>query len=405
MFVRCKDIISLPSLKVLKVVAGEEGLDRTITWVYVAECFEDSREAANWLYGGELVFITGVGLKGSEELLNEFILKINKKNISGLIINVGKYIPEIPQSSINIANKLQLPLFELPWKVKLLDISTEICSSIIMKKIEGQSLNNLLENILFSDIKAEDNLLERANQYGHDLSGKNRVGIIDIDNFAEYIKEKNIKNENIITDIKNKLQRIIYDSFLENSISIVTMQKNDSIIFMFKAKDASIDWIKLIIDKININLNKKIKDLSFSTGIGKAYSDLKDMKNSYREAEESIQIIKYEKNNSNILFYEEQGLYNLLLGINNNKILEEYLWSTIGPLIESDKSNELNLVDTLECFINMNCNINLASNKLFIHKNTLRYRLQKIEEILHCDFGNMDHRVKLNMAFKVRNLL
>ena len=49
----------------MKIVAGDEGIEKQVEWVYVAECFEDPLEGIQWLQGGELVFITGSKMKGN----------------------------------------------------------------------------------------------------------------------------------------------------------------------------------------------------------------------------------------------------------------------------------------------------------------------------------------------------
>ncbi|MCL6579014.1 MAG: PucR family transcriptional regulator ligand-binding domain-containing protein [Candidatus Bathyarchaeota archaeon] len=78
----CEEILRLPSLKDLKMVAGREGLDRPVRWVYVAECFEDPRQVVDWLYGGELVIMTGLGIKGDADILAELVEKIAGKKIT-----------------------------------------------------------------------------------------------------------------------------------------------------------------------------------------------------------------------------------------------------------------------------------------------------------------------------------
>ena len=118
-----KDIQKLESLKEMELVAGKIGLERKVEWIYVAECFEDPLEGIKWLQGGEIVFITGVGMKGDMSVLTKLIKGISEKNGSGLIVNIGPYIDDIPQEAINLANEIEFPLFTLPWKVKLVEIS------------------------------------------------------------------------------------------------------------------------------------------------------------------------------------------------------------------------------------------------------------------------------------------
>ena len=140
-----KDILKLESLKEMELVAGNTGLERSVEWIYVAECFEDPLEGIQWLQGGELVFITGVGMKGDMSVLINLIKGISEKNGSGLIVNIGPYIKSIPEEAIKLANELEFPLFTLPWEVKLVEVSREISNAIVLSRIEENSLTSFFE--------------------------------------------------------------------------------------------------------------------------------------------------------------------------------------------------------------------------------------------------------------------
>lgn len=55
-------------------------------------------------------------------------LCIEKLEVGGVIINVGPYIKEIPEEVIQIADAANFPVFELPWEVKIVEVTQEICS-------------------------------------------------------------------------------------------------------------------------------------------------------------------------------------------------------------------------------------------------------------------------------------
>jgi len=126
-----RDILKLDSLKTLQIVGGETGLEKCVEWIYVAECFENPLEGIKWLQGGEIILITGVGIKDNTEMLLEFIKGIDERNGAGLVVNVGPYIKTVPSEAIELANKLGMPLFELHWEVKLGAVSGEISTSIV----------------------------------------------------------------------------------------------------------------------------------------------------------------------------------------------------------------------------------------------------------------------------------
>ena len=178
MSILVKDILKLKSLKEMKLVGGSIGIEKCIEWIYVSECLEDPLEGIKWLQGGEIVIITGVGIKSDISVLTKLIEGISEKNGAALIVNVGKYITEIPDEAIKMADKLEIPLFTLPWEVRLVEVSKEISNTIILARIEEKFMNDFLNNILFGQIDLGVNIKEKANYFGYNLQGKCCICII-----------------------------------------------------------------------------------------------------------------------------------------------------------------------------------------------------------------------------------
>lgn len=95
----CDDMLKIPGMEKMKLVAGQGGIGRIITWVHVIEI----PEVIEWVEGGELLFITGVTIKDDKEALLKLVNDINKKKLSGLVINVGPYIKNTPNEVIELA--------------------------------------------------------------------------------------------------------------------------------------------------------------------------------------------------------------------------------------------------------------------------------------------------------------
>ena len=401
----CRDILKLPSLKELKTVAGRRGLGRQLRWVYVADSFDDIRQAADWLYGGELVFITGSGIKKDADILAEFIKRINDKSVAGLVVNVGPYIESIPRAAIEQAEELNFPLFELPWKVKIVEVTHEICSTVILKEQEETALNNLLENLLFSERSLDENLTDRAGYYGYDLTNACRVGILDIDGFAAFLKQRNINDEKMIAGIKNDFSKIVYEAFCRNGKKALTLSRSDSVIFLVQSREEDNEDIKRIIDEIRKEVSARLYGLSLKAGVGKRYIELNDFRRSFKEADQAMRIARSEGGADTTVFYENMGIYTLLVGIKERSILEGYYLEIMRPLLEYDKINNADLLRTLEVYLDENCNITTASERLFIHRNTMKYRIKKIEELTRSDLRDLKTCMKFEVGFKAGKLL
>ena len=80
MSIRVSDIVKLESLESIKLIGGRAGMENSVEWIYIAECFEDPLESVKWIQGGELVFITGLGLKGDMGILIDFVKGISENS-------------------------------------------------------------------------------------------------------------------------------------------------------------------------------------------------------------------------------------------------------------------------------------------------------------------------------------
>lgn len=403
MSISVKDILKLDSLKKIKLVGGEAGLEKGIEWIYVAECFENPLEGVKWLQGGEIIFITGVGIKDNIKILLELIKGISEKNGSGLIVNVGPYIKSIPEEAIKLADELEVPLFTLPWEVKLVEVSREISNAIVLSRIEENSLTHFLSNILFGDGEIEGDAIQKAAYFGYNLAGDCCICVIDIDGFERYLKLKKLEDEISISKIKITFRKIVQDILEKHALKVPIIDKDDAVIFFIRTEENCMNRLDKALREIQEIIKKRMDGLSVSVGIGNSYKDLKMMKQSLNEAELSIDSAKCQGLDDTITKYKDIGIYGLLFSINNRNVLENYFTETLGAINGENKDN--NLIEILETYLNENCNITVTAEKLFLHRNTLKYKIKKIEELLNCDLHNFDDCIKVKIALYVNKVL
>ena len=104
---------------------------RQISWPFICT----TSTISQWLHGGELIFISGAGLDCGEESLLSLMRESVSKGLAGMVMLIGeRYIPEIPPSLVELADASCFPLFEMPWDVKLIDVTQEISENIMNRK-------------------------------------------------------------------------------------------------------------------------------------------------------------------------------------------------------------------------------------------------------------------------------
>lgn len=107
---------------------------------------------------------------------------------------------------------------------------------------------------------------------------------------------------------------------------------------------------------------------------------------------------------SPVLAFDETGAYRLLLAQDPEE-LQRFYEETIAPLAAYDEQYETELVTTVEAFLDADGNVAATSQRLFTHRHTVRYRLDRVRELTGLDVGSSDGREKLSLGLKAMRVL
>ena len=102
--------------------------------------------------------------------------------------------------------------------------------------------------------------------------------------------------------------------------------------------------------------------------------------------------------------YASMGVNRLLFNIENADCFEEYYQDTIRPLDEYDALNNSNLVEVLDCYMKHNGSVQDTAEELFVHRNTVNYKIKKIEALLNVDITKFSVRNELALGLLVAKL-
>lgn len=143
----CRDLFQLKNFSKAKLLAGEKGLNREISWPYVRM----TESISQWLYGGELIFVTYTDMGKEDNSLLALLKECIEKKLSGIVILIdNKCTNAIPQNVVDRANEEGFPMFIMPWDIKLIDITQEILFKIEQKREESKNAKHFLESLIFS---------------------------------------------------------------------------------------------------------------------------------------------------------------------------------------------------------------------------------------------------------------
>lgn len=403
-YMNCADMMNMPELDgKLILKAGGEGVTHSIRWIYFADCLQcikNEYRVENYIHGGEFVVLTNRSVTNDTNRLMSLIGSMQKLDIAALGINEG----QISDSLIAYCNEVGLPLFELPEKYPLIDLSQVLCQRLVMEENSRNSTEQLLSSIIDAEHLNRDNVYAQARFLNIDLSG-----YFFVVEFAFYLKKHTDDNATGRMDdslaVGQAVRRIINTEFAYYlSQNILTQLQTGSVLALIPAGKIKNEELKSIFKRI-IDMVQKKYQTDITVGVGTDVGYLEDVRLSRNEAATAIRIAEVSGMKDRIVFFKDQGLYTLISHIHDDRFLDEFVEKSIGKLIHADEVNDGSLCESLEMYLNHNCNVKNTAEAMYIHRNTLNYRLNKIWELLGRECDDIDSIVTLKLAFMIRNIV
>ena len=123
----------------------------------------------------------------------------------------------------------------------------------------------------------------------------------------------------------------------------------------------------------------------------------------YHQALQAMQLGQRLKMNQ-VVEFDSLGIYRLLGRLENIPAVIEFTDQVIGPLVRYDDQHRSTLVQTIDAYFNHHGNISQTAEALFIHRNTLLYRLDRIQELTNHNLNQANMRLALQLALKLWQL-
>lgn len=258
----------------------------------------------------------------------------------------------------------------------------------VMNSYERKFYDNLIESLINERLTSKQQIIKEIrmiNNFRLNIDNSYVCLLIeqDGDNPSFYSIREKLYNTLLLKVPKDEA---IFGIIDDNTLAII---KDVS-----KYKKDIIGNVRKEIKNLLENMRNQFDHRSLMVGIGDACDNIVSIRKSYFEGLKAIEIGKYLYPNNRIFTFEELGPFGLFRveDIQNKSYSSNF--SLISPLLKDNNRDELLL--TLKVFIESESNYNVTAQKLYIHNNTVRYRISKIQEI--CDIDLEDPIVRLKIA-------
>lgn len=138
-------------------------------------------------------------------------------------------------------------------------------------------------------------------------------------------------------------------------------------------------------------------------GIGQPAERLLNLRSSYRDAAQAM-TLEHRLRHHKPQAYANLGVYRLLLPLTETNELRAFADRVLGPLMADERAGKTHLLETLRVYFECNGNVAQTAKQLFIHRNTLLYRLDRVREAGHLDLDDAETRLQLQLALRAYEL-
>jgi len=376
-----RDIMSIEKLKSLQLVAGEGGLERTISKVGILD-YEFSRTNnpfytdTHWL-PGEFVLTTFTYARDNLSIWQQAVKRLDKEKCSGIAIK-NVFSMDLPQNIVYYANMHHFPVFLFTDNTLFFEDVIITVDRFRVFREEQDIMEQKLTALMLCQSDAAA-IRSRALELNYALSNQYALA---------YFLLKTDNSIKLRLDIDYAARRLNHgDAIVKygNGFFLIHSMGNGK-------KRETGNGILDVVSSMNVRKNYLVgvsdRQYSLSTfrkGLLQSYYAVIYSKISCREISE----------------YQQIGMYKLLLPYNESELSEEYYDTFIAPLIAYDEANGSELLQTALVFEEKSGNVREISQLLSTHENTVRYRLKKISELMGKDAIDHDFGEQLSLAVKL----
>lgn len=366
----------------MEFIAGKRGWSNSISWVLM---MEDTAIIRNFA-GKELAVTTGLGFDTEEKLLG-LARKLVVCHASGLIINTGEYIHELPQSLCDYCDENDLPLMTVPWEVYLSEMIKDLSIRIFLQGTTDEEITRALIHAI-EEPDNQENYRKVLLPY-LDIDGEFQVVLFTTGGLDE------------MDTVERKRLGYRLQIYLENITHNGSFFYYDAN-FVLIMNDVSRKDFDEIVEGMISRTKRRMPEVHISVGAGSKVVDIANLRTAYQRAKAAVNMAQHM--NRDMVHFDEMGIYRLLYSVSDKAILKEMSENLLQPLLTYDAKHNSNYVEVLEKYLEYNGSIQAVAEVMYTHRNTIIYRVANIKKLLGTELDTTEERFQYQMAYYIRKM-
>lgn len=270
---------------------------------------------------------------------------------------------------------------------------------------EGRMQNEFLLSLAIGENMTAEHIKAHADLFRYDLELP-YVCIVGLpENLGSLIQQQSSQI------VSNKTDLEFMNSYIKDGIfyaadsigrRVLYAFKDDNIlIYLETSVAATADTVNQFLDLVERRFIHLLPGVLFSWGIGKRVKGTSNFKNSYQKAKAALDMGRGQVGIGKRTHFDDTQLSSLFVHLVANEEVKQIILSVISPLLAYDEGKGMDLIQTFSVYRNTSGNVSKTARELNLHRQSLLYRLRKIESLTGKSLLNPDDLFLLEFAVKL----
>lgn len=391
--------LRIPPLNQCRVVAGLRGVDQPVTAVNIM----DIPDIGPFLKPGEFVLTNGYVFRDDETVQVRAVRQIAERGCAGLGVKVWRYLRTVPPPMLREAEAHGLPLVEIPAEINLSDLMLRLMGEILARQdrlSERERRKAFLVRLLHGELPTREAILTEGRRFG--LLPEAEYVCLSAVMFP-------IEAGRPRPNAMNGLFRAIGEAATVIGANVLTVELNDAAALLqvrpqrgaVRASDLARELAAAVVARCRIHLTEEV-----AIGIGTVQPDVLGISVSYRQAQEAVLLGRRLSPGGRDAVHEYAVLEpHALIQHLPPDALTRFCRVSLGPLAEYDEVSGGDLLRTLAVYLNCGGRLAATARRLFVHRNTVKFRIARIQALLGVDLTDGETVFRLQLALRAHQLL
>lgn len=273
---------------------------------------------------------------------------------------------------------------------------------------ERRLTTNILDDLLLGAPVPPDVIIERGDALGMDLRRRRVVFFVSPLARDETDESPILPESGAVTRRREAILRAVESAMRHIDHTAVVAGRADGVVVLPSFMgNMPLDEVRLrardLAAGLEARLNGKLGGIPLLIGVGALVADTFDLKWSYESARWVIGMAEKIGRLKGVMEFDAMGVYRLAAGPLNQDLLNRFVEDTLSTLQREGGAEHADLLHTLEAFLDCRESFVATAEKLYVHPNTVKYRIDKVRQMFPLDpLANPEFRLALHLALKLR---